>query len=47
MPIMDVFNNPFFAPPTLTAAIERVQYQPQYLGGLGIFDVRPMNTRTL
>ena len=47
MAIMDVFNNPFFAPPTLTAAIERVQYQPQYLGGLGIFDVRPMNTRTL
>lgn len=47
MAIMDVFNHPFFSPPTLTAAIERVQYVPQYLGSLGIFDVEPINTRAL
>lgn len=47
MAVMDVFNSPFFAPPTLTAAIERVQYQPQYLGGLNIFETRPINTRAL
>lgn len=47
MPVMDIFNNPFFSAPVLTGTIERIQYQPQYLGGLGIFETRPINTRAL
>lgn len=47
MAIMDLFNNPFFASPQLTATIERVNYAPQYLGTLGIFEPRPINSRAL
>lgn len=47
MPTMEVFNNPFFSAPVLSAAIEMTTYQPQYLGSLGIFDVQPINGRAV
>lgn len=47
MPVMDVFNTPFFTSPMLTGTIERVQYSPQYLGSLGLFDVQPTPSRDI
>lgn len=47
MAVMDIFNNPFFSPPSLTGVIERVDYKPQYLGSLGIFETIPVNTRAV
>lgn len=44
---MDIFRQDPFSMIQLTAAIERLPYQPQYLGGLGIFDPDPIRTKAM
>ncbi|MEA3641292.1 MAG: major capsid protein [Lamprobacter sp.] len=47
MATMDIFSaNPFSAV-QLTAAVDKVPYQPAYLRGLGIFTPRPVRTETV
>jgi len=44
--IMDIFNNNAFSTTSLTQAISEVDYVPQTLGELGIFEPEPIRTRT-
>lgn len=47
MPTMDVFNADAFSMNSLTRGINNEPYVPQFLGGLGIFDVEPVATETV
>lgn len=44
---LDVFNQDPFSTIQLTASVERVPYLPQTLGSLGIFEPKPIRTKTL
>ena len=44
---MDVFSNNAFTVRSLTAQVEKVDYLPQMLGTLGIFDPRPVMTEDI
>lgn len=44
---MDVFNNDAFSMVQLTTAVEKVPYQPDYLGALGIFEPEPIRTLSM
>ena len=44
---MDVFNNNAFSMISLTGTVEKIDYVPQTLGQLGIFDPMPVRTRNL
>lgn len=44
MPHMDIFNNDAFRVDTLTQAINTMPFVPQFLGSLGIFEVKPVRT---
>lgn len=44
---MDIFKQDAFSMVQLTEAVERIPYQPQYLGTLGIFDPDPIRTKAL
>lgn len=47
MPTMDIFKQDAFSMIQLTEALERIPYQPQYLGQLGIFEPDPIRTKAL
>jgi len=44
---MDVFNSNAFSMTSLTGAVEKIDYVPQMLGALGIFDPMPVRTRNI
>ena len=44
---MDVFRSDAFSLQSLLAAIEAVDYKPQFLGSLGLFEDEPQITRTV
>ncbi|MCF3934340.1 major capsid protein [Acuticoccus sp. M5D2P5] len=44
---MDIFNSSAFSMTSLTGAIDKVDYVPQLLGQLGIFEPMPVRTRTV
>ena len=44
---MDVFNQDAFSLISLSHAIDRMPYTPQFLGGLGIFQSEPVNNSTV
>ena len=44
MATMDVFSGSAFSLLELTDAINKVPYQPSFLGSLGIFEPRPVRT---
>ncbi|WP_138438586.1 major capsid protein [Marinobacter alexandrii] len=47
MASMDIFNNSAFSMVSLTGAVNKLDYQPQLLGELGIFEPMPVRTRTV
>ncbi|RFA24350.1 major capsid protein E [Alkalilimnicola ehrlichii] len=47
MATMDIFQQNAFSMVELTAAINKVPFQPSMLGSLGIFDPRPVRTTTV
>jgi hypothetical protein len=47
MASMDIFNNSAFSMTSLTGAVSKVDFKPQLLGSLGIFDPMPVRTRTV
>lgn len=47
MPTMDIFNNDAFNCVTLTQALEKVPFQPNLLGQLGLFEPVPVRTDTV
>lgn len=47
MATMDVFKNNAFSMTALTGTVEKIDYVPQMLGQLGIFDPMPVRTRDL
>ncbi len=47
MASMDIFKGSAFSMVSLTGAINKVDYKPQLLGSLGIFDPMPVRTRSL
>ena len=47
MVAMDVFNSDAFSMMSLTAAIERTPYVPNFLGSLNIFTPKPVTTRAV
>lgn len=47
MASMDVFNNSAFSMTSLTGAVNKVDYIPQLLGSLGIFEPMPVRTRNV
>lgn len=47
MAALDVFKADAFSLMSLLKAIENVDYKPQYLGSLGIFEDNPVDTRTV
>ncbi len=44
MATMDIFNNDAFGLVEMTDAVEKLDYQPRFLGQLGIFQPRPVRT---
>jgi len=44
---MDIFNSSAFNMVSLTGAVEKIDYKPQLLGELGIFEDMPVRTRTV
>lgn len=44
---MDVFNNNAFSMTSLTGAVEKIDYVPQTLGQLNLFEPMPVRTRNL
>lgn len=46
MATMDIFNGSAFNTTSLTGQINRVDYQPGFLGSLGLFTPKPIRTRT-
>jgi len=47
MASMDIFNSSAFSMTSLTGAVEKIDYKPQLLGQLGIFEPMPVRTRTV
>lgn len=47
MASMDIFNNSAFSMVSLSGAVNKMDYQPQLLGELGIFEPMPVRTRTV
>lgn len=49
MPILDIFRDDAFSQVELTRqfAIDEVDYKPQFLGSLGIFEFRPIRTKAV
>ncbi len=47
MATMDVFKSDAFSMMQLTQAIENIDYKPQFLGSLGLFDSEPSRTRVI
>jgi hypothetical protein len=47
MASMDIFASSAFSMTSLTGAIDKVDYVPQLLGSLGIFEPMPVRTRTV
>lgn len=47
MATMDVFNNNAFGATSLSGFVQKMDFQPQLLGSLGIFAPRPVRTRTV
>lgn len=47
MSSMDVFNSSAFSMRTLTGTVEKMDYIPQLLGQLGIFEPQPVRTRAV
>lgn len=46
MATMDIFNNSAFSMTALTGAVDKVQYKPQLLGSMNVFEPMPVRTRT-
>lgn len=44
---MDIFNSSAFSMTSLTGAVEKMDFMPQMLGSLGIFDPMPVQTRDI
>jgi hypothetical protein len=44
---MDVFNSSAFSMTSLTGAVDKMDYVPQFLGTLGLFDPMPVPTRDI
>lgn len=44
---MDVFNSSAFSMTSLTGAIDKMDFMPQMLGSLGLFDAMPVQTRDI
>jgi len=44
MSVLNPFKNPWFSMTSLTGVVEKVDFVPQYLGGLGIFNDDPVRT---
>ena len=47
MASMDVFKSSAFSMTSLTGAVEKIDYKPQLLGELGIFEPMPVRTRSV
>lgn len=47
MPSLDIFNSDPFSMIALTTAVERLPFQPQYLGELGAFEPDPIRLKSL
>jgi len=47
MSVLNPFKNPWFSMTSLTGVVEKVDFVPQYLGGLGIFNDDPVRTYDL
>jgi hypothetical protein len=47
MPTMDIFSQNAFSMVSMTAAINKVPYAPDFLGSLGIFEREPVRTTTV
>ncbi|MCK2149526.1 major capsid protein [Marinobacter alexandrii] len=47
MASMDIFNNSAFSMTSLSGVVNKLDYQPQLLGELGIFEPMPVRTRTV
>ena len=47
MATMDVFKSSAFSMTSLTGAVEKIDYKPQLLGELGIFEDEPVRTRNI
>lgn len=47
MASMDIFNNSAFSMTSLSGVANKLDYQPQLLGELGIFEPMPVRTRTV
>ena len=47
MASMDIFNNSAFSMTSLSGVVNKLDYQPQLLGELGLFEPMPVRTRTV
>lgn len=47
MASMDIFNSSAFSMTSLTGAVDKIDYKPQLLGELGIFEPMPVRTRNV
>ena len=47
MSVLDPFNDPWFSMTSLTGMVDKMDFVPQYLDGLGIFDPEPVQTYKL
>lgn len=47
MATMDVFNSSAFSTTSLTGAVNKIPYKPDFLGSLGIFTPMPVRTRNV
>lgn len=47
MVAMDIFNSSAFSMTSLTGAVDKIDYKPQLLGSLGVFEDMPVRTRNL
>lgn len=47
MASMDIFNSDAFSTVSLTTALEKIPYKPQFLNELNIFEPVPTNTRSI
>ena len=44
---LDIFNNDAFSVTTLLPMVNKMPFQPSFLGSLGIFDPTPVSTNTI
>lgn len=47
MATMDIFNSDAFSMVSLTDALEKTPYKPQFLGGINIFESKPQRTEAI